>query len=107
MLETVILDHDWDLARRVMWDYVGIVRSEERLRLAQQRIGQIGRTVERLYEEHGASIDMVELRNIALVSSLVVQSALARKESRGLHYMIEYPDKDPAWEHDSILRKKV
>lgn len=105
-LETVILDHDWDLARRVMWDYVGIVRSEERLHLARQRIGQIGRTVERLYEEHGASVDMVELRNIALVSSLVVRSALARKESRGLHYMIEYPDKDPAWEHDSILRKQ-
>lgn len=105
-LETVILDHDWDLARRVMWDYVGIVRSEERLRLARERIGQIGETVERLYEEHGASSDMVELRNIALVSSLVVQSALARKESRGLHYMIEYPEKDPAWEHDSILRKR-
>jgi L-aspartate oxidase len=104
-LETVILDHDWDLARRVMWDYVGIVRSEERLRLARERIGQIGETVERLYGEHGVSSDMVELRNIALVSSLVVRSALARKESRGLHYMIEYPDKDPAWEHDSILRK--
>lgn len=104
-LETVILDHDWDLARRIMWDYVGIVRSEERLHLARERIGQIGRTVERLYEEYGASIDMVELRNIVLVSGLVVQSALARKESRGLHYMTEYPDKDPAWEHDSILRK--
>lgn len=105
-LETVILDHDWDLARRIMWDYVGIVRSEERLHLARERIEQIGRTAERLYEERGASIDMVELRNIALVSSLVVQSALARKESRGLHYMIEYPDKDPAWEHDSTLRKQ-
>ena len=89
-----------------MWDYVGIVRSEERLHLARERIEQIGRTAERLYEERGASIDMVELRNIALVSSLVVQSALARKESRGLHYMIEYPDKDPAWEHDSTLRKQ-
>jgi L-aspartate oxidase len=106
-LETVILDHDWDLTRRVMWDYVGIVRSEERLRLASERIEQIGRTAERLFEEHGASVDMVELRNIALVSSLVVQSALARKESRGLHYMIEYPEKDPAWEHDSILRKQT
>ena len=106
-LETVILDHDWDLARRVMWDYVGIVRSEERLRLARERIGQIRATAERLYEEHGASTDMVELRNIALVSSLVVQSALDRKESRGLHYMVEYPEKDPAWEHDTVLRKKA
>jgi L-aspartate oxidase len=88
-----------------MWDYVGIVRSEERLRIARERIEQIGWTVERIYDEHGASVDMVELRNIALVSGLVVQSALARKESRGLHYMVEYPEKDPAWEHDSILRK--
>ena len=103
-LETVILDHDWDLARRVMWDYVGIVRSEERLRLASERIGQIHETVERLYAEYGVSVDMVELRNIALVSSLVVQSAVARKESRGLHYMIEYPEKDPEWERDSIIK---
>ncbi len=102
-LETVILDHDWDLVRRVMWDYVGIVRSEERLRLARERIGQIRETVERLYAEYGVSLDMVELRNIALVSSLVVQSAIARKESRGLHYMIEYPEKDPEWEKDSII----
>mgnify|MGYP001030039644 CR=1 FL=1 len=104
-LETVIIDHDWDLARRVMWDYVGIVRSEERLRIARERIEQIGWTAERIYDEYGVSVDMVELRNIALVSGLVVQSALARKESRGLHYMVEYPEKDPAWEHDSILRK--
>lgn len=102
-LETVILDHDWDLVRRVMWDYVGIVRSEERLRLARERIGQIRETVERLYAEYGVSLDMVELRNIALVSSLVVESAIARKESRGLHYMIEYPEKDPEWEKDSII----
>ena len=105
-IETVILDHDWDLARRVMWDYVGIVRSEERLRLARERIGQIRETVERFYAEYGVSVDMVELRNIALVSSLVVQSAIARKESRGLHYMIEYPDKDPEWEKDSIISIK-
>ena len=103
-LETVILDHDWDLARRVMWDYVGIVRSEERLRLARERIGQIRETVERLYEEYGVSVDMVELRNIALVSSLVVQSAIARKESRGLHYMIDYPERDPEWRKDSIIK---
>jgi L-aspartate oxidase len=102
-LETVILDHDWDQARRVMWDYVGIVRSEERLHLARERIDQIGKTVERLYAEYGVSVDMVELRNIAQVSSLVVDAALARKESRGLHYMVEYPRKDPNWERDSIV----
>jgi L-aspartate oxidase len=61
--------------------------------------------VERLYEEYGVSVDMVELRNIALVSGLVVDSALSRKESRGLHYMIEYPEKDPSWERDSIVSR--
>jgi L-aspartate oxidase len=105
-LETVILDHDWDLTRRVMWDYVGIVRSEERLHLARSRIGQILETVERLYAEYGVSLDMVELRNIALVSSLVIESAISRKESRGLHYMIEYPAKDPEWERDSIIQRE-
>jgi L-aspartate oxidase len=104
-LETVILDHDWDLTRRVMWDYVGIVRSENRLGLAHDRIAQILGTVERIYAEYGISDDMVELRNIALVSSLVVQSAIMRKESRGLHYVIDYPEPDPAWEHDTVIKK--
>ena len=103
VLETVILDHDWDAARRVMWDYVGIVRSEERLNLARERIRQILETAERLYAAFGVSTDMVELRNIALVSSLVVESAIMRKESRGLHYVIEYPDPDPAFQHDTIV----
>ena len=105
VLETVILDHDWDLARRVMWDYVGIVRSDERLNIAKQRIGQISQTVRMLFAEYGISSDMVELRNIALVSSLVVESASRRKESRGLHYNMDWPDRDPSWEHGTILRR--
>ena len=104
-LETVILDHDWDLTRRVMWDYVGIVRSDERLHLARQRIGQIAQTVRMLFDEYGISSDMVELRNIALVSSLVVESASLRKESRGLHYNMDWPERDPAGEHSTILRR--
>jgi L-aspartate oxidase len=106
-LETVILDHDWDLTRRVMWDYVGIVRSEKRLGLARDRIEQILETVERISREYGISEDMVELRNIALVSSLVVESAMTRKESRGLHYVIEYPNPDPAWLRDTLIKKQV
>ncbi len=105
--ETVILDHDWDLARRVMWDYVGIVRSVERLALARGRIGQILDTAERLYGEYGVSGDMVELRNIALVSSLVVESAMIRRESRGLHYVIDYPESDPAWQRDTVIKKSL
>ncbi len=104
-LETVILDHDWDLTRRVMWDYVGIVRSEKRLGLARGRIAQILETAEHLYAEYGVSVDLVELRNIALVSSLVVESAIMRKESRGLHYVIDFPEPDPAWEKDTIIKR--
>ncbi|MCX5752831.1 MAG: FAD-binding protein, partial [Candidatus Krumholzibacteria bacterium] len=106
-LETVILDHDWDLARRIMWDYVGIVRSVERLALARGRIEQILDTAERLYTEYGVSGDMVELRNIALVSSLVVESAMIRRESRGLHYVIDYPESDPAWHKDTFIKKEM
>ncbi len=105
VLETVILDHDWDLVRRVMWDYVGIVRSDERLHLARQRIGQIGQTVRMLFDEYGISSDMVELRNIALVSSLVVESASLRKESRGLHYNMDWPDSDPSRAQGTILKR--
>lgn len=102
--ETVILDHDWDLTRRVMWDYVGIVRSRERLGIARDRIRLILETAERLYAKYGAIPDLIELRNIALVSSLVVESALRRRESRGLHYVIDYPQPDPAWERDTLIR---
>ena len=104
-LETVILDHDWDLARRVMWDYVGIVRSDERLGIARQRIAQIRETARRIIREHGVSTDLIELRNIALVSSLVVESAMRRKESRGLHYNSDWPETDPAWERSTVISK--
>ena len=104
-LQTVIVDHDWDLARRVMWDYVGIVRSDERLGIAKGRIGQIKKTVDHLYSEYGVSADIIELRNIVQVSSLIIQSALMRKESRGLHFNIDYPETDPDWEKDTVLLK--
>jgi L-aspartate oxidase len=106
VLETVILDHDWDLARRVMWDYVGIVRSDERLAIARQRLSQISETVGMLFGEYGISSDMVELRNIAIVSRLVVESAGMRKESRGLHYNSDWPERDPAFERSTILRRE-
>jgi L-aspartate oxidase len=104
-VESVILDHDWDLARRVMWDYVGIVRSDERLALARTRMNQIRETVSGLVAEHGLSFDIIELRNIALVSGLVIESALSRKESRGLHYNVDHPETDPALQKDTILKR--
>ncbi len=107
VMETVILDHDWDLTRRIMWDYVGIVRSVKRLRIAQKRIQQVRETIKKFYKEHGASIDILELRNISLVSSLVVESALLRKESRGLHYVIDYPEKDEKYSRDTLISKDL
>lgn len=103
LIETVILDHDWDLARRVMWDYVGIVRTDERLDIAKKRVWQIRETVNSIYGRYGISVDMVELRNLALVSSLVIYSAIQRKESRGLHYNADYPYKNPEMKRDTIL----
>ena len=106
-IETVILDHDWDLARRVMWDYVGIVRNDERLNIARKRISQIRENVNRIYGRYGISVDMVELRNLALVCSMVIHSANLRKESRGLHYNTDYPYKNPVWRKDTILEPDV
>jgi L-aspartate oxidase len=106
-IETVILDHDWDLARRVMWDYVGIVRNNERLSIARRRIGQIRENVDRIYGRYGISVDMVELRNLTLVCSLVIHSAALRKESRGLHYNTDYPYKNPLWQRDTLLEPGV
>lgn len=105
-LETVILDHDWDSSRRVMWDYMGIVRTDERLELARRRIGQIRETVSEIYHQHGVSGDLVELRNIAAVAGLVVESASRRLESRGLHYNADHPRMDPRFEKPTVLRKE-
>jgi len=105
--EAVIIDHDWDEARRIMWDYVGIVRSDERLKLAAQRIEQLKNTVESLYWGSRLTQDLLELRNIILVGELVIQSALKRKESRGLHYTESHPDRDDEqFLHDTILRSE-
>ncbi len=104
--ETVILDHDWDEARRVMWDYVGIVRSDSRLNIAFQRIQQIKKTVEDLYWKYKLTLDLIELRNIVLVGELIIRSAKIRKESRGLHFTETYPSRDDKkYLRDTVLQK--
>jgi L-aspartate oxidase len=94
--ECVVLEHDWDSVRRVMWDYVGIVRSRERLAIALRRVREVRRTVERQYRTSFVNPDLVELRNIALVGELIVICALSRHESRGLHFTLDHPAKLPA-----------
>ncbi len=91
--EEIIINHNWDSIRRVMWNYVGIVRSMKRLELAKKRMEFIYSEIEEHYQEYFVTPNMVELRNISLISLLIIQSALSRRESRGLHYVIDYPDK--------------
>lgn len=102
--ESVIIEHDWDEARRIMWDYVGIVRSDQRLNIAQQRMNALRKTVLALYWKSRLTQDLLELRNIVLVGKLIIDSALSRKESRGLHYTETYPGKnDELYKRDTVL----
>jgi L-aspartate oxidase len=105
--EAVIVEHDWEEARRVMWDYVGIVRSDQRLTIARQRMRALSDTVHTLYWNCRLTQDLVELRNIILVGGLIIESALWRRESRGLHYTESCPERDDArFARDTVLEGK-
>ncbi len=90
-LETVEISHNWDELRRVMSDYVGIVRSNKRLKLARKRIDNLKQEINEFYSHHDVSNDLLELRNLVTVADLIVRSAMRRRESRGLHYTLDYP----------------
>jgi L-aspartate oxidase len=94
-LETVVFDHHWDAVRRLMWDLVGIVRSDQRLLYAARLLGLLREEIEQDYVRLRLSRDLVELRNLALVGSLIVECARRRPESRGLHYNLDHPRRDP------------
>ena len=105
LTEPVILDHDWDESRRLMWDFVGIVRSDRRLEIALQRILQIRKTVEDLYWKCRLTQDLLELRNIVLVGELIIRCANERRESRGLHYTESHPEPDDRFLRDTVIEK--
>ncbi len=89
--ELVVLNHTWDEIRRIMWNYVGIVRSEKRLQRAFDKISAIRRELQTYYWYHQIDVSLLEVRNLADVAFLTIQSAMKRKESRGIHYVIDYP----------------
>jgi L-aspartate oxidase len=91
--------------QRSMWKYVGIVRTNERLHKADDEIGEIAHLVNRMYESGKLRADLLELRNLATTAGLIIRSAQARKESRGLHYNLDYADRDDVnCGHDTVIR---
>jgi L-aspartate oxidase len=105
-LETVVFDHNWDAVRRVMWDLVGIVRTDQRLDFAGRNLTLLREDIEHAYRTLRLSADLIELRNIALVGQLIVRCARARAESRGLHYNLDHPRSVARLRHPTVLKSE-
>ncbi|MBV8533925.1 MAG: L-aspartate oxidase [Verrucomicrobia bacterium] len=104
--EVVVIYHNWDEIRRLMWDYVGIVRTSKRLLRASTRLRNLQREIQEFYWDFKLTTDLLELRNLCTVASLIVDSALARSESRGLHFTLDYAESDDLrFLKDTVLRR--
>ncbi len=105
--EEIVISHNWDELRRFMWDYVGIVRTTKRLQRAQHRIRLLEREIDEFYSNFRVSHDLIELRNLVLTADLIVQCALKRHESRGLHFSRDYPELLDVARNSRITKRRL